>query len=250
MKQFILIFTLFCFLITHGQEKFVEIDGQRFHIKHFRTNEITVIFENGMSDSLEVWGFIPDSVAKFASVFLYDRADIGKSDTSRIERTIPNVVSELRWILEKEDIKPPYVLVGHSLGGCITRYFVSKYPQEIKSLLLLDPSPEKFWNRMTDKELKEYIKGGNEWYHTKFKKRYWKEWYQFIPNLKYMENLNIPKELPVILVSASAWNWYKYQKEIIAGLKNAKHIELEGQHHIYKDHPQLIIEYIKTLTIK
>ena len=103
---------------------------------------------------------------------------------------------------------------------------------------------------MTEKELNEYIKGGNEWYHTKFKERYWKEWYEFVPNMKYMKDLNIPIDLPVILVSASAWNWYNYQKEIIVGLKNTKHIELDGQHHIYKDHPQLIIEYIKTLTMK
>jgi pimeloyl-ACP methyl ester carboxylesterase len=250
MRRFILIITLFCFSTTYGQERFVAIDGQRFHIKHIRSNEITVIFESGMSDSLEVWGNIPDSVAKFASIFLYDRADIGKSDTSRLERTIPNMVSDLRLILRKEDINPPYILVGHSLGSFITRYFVSQYPKEVKGLLLLDPSPEQFWNQMTEKELKEYIKGGNEWYHTKFKKRYWKEWYQFIPNMKYMEDLNIPVDLPVILVSASAWNWYKLQKEIVAGLKNAKHIELEGQHHIYKDHPQLIINYIKTLTMQ
>lgn len=75
---------------TYGQERFVSIDQQKFRIKAFGAGNITVIFESGLSDSLEVWGTIPDSIAKKSRVFLYDRADIGKSDTSRLERTIPN----------------------------------------------------------------------------------------------------------------------------------------------------------------
>lgn len=203
-----------------------------------------------MSESLEVWGSIPDSVAKFASVFLYDRADIGKSDTSRVKRTIPNMVAELKLVLGKEAINPPYILVGHSLGGFITRYFVSEYLEEVNGLLFLDPSPEAFWNQMSKRALRKYIEGGNEWYSTRFEKKYRKEWYEFIPNMKYMENLNIPKDLPVILVSASEWKWYKYQKQIISGLKNAKQIEIKGQHHIYKDHPRLTVDYIRSLVVK
>ena len=201
-----------------------------------------------MSDSLEVWGTIPDSVAKFARVFLYDRADIGKSDLSHNERTIPNIVSELKNILMDQNLDPPYILVGHSMGGMIIRYFASIYPDDVKGLLLLDPAPESFWKSMSKKELKEYIRGGTEWYETKFPPKYRKEWYYFIPNLEYMNTLTIDSNLPVILVSATAWNWYKYHEDILTGLKNARHIELEGEHHIFKNHPDLIIQYIKELT--
>ncbi len=237
----------FC-LILEGQERFVDIDGQNFRIKEFGTGKITVIFESGMSDSLEVWGSIPDTIASFAHVFLYDRADIGKSDTSKIERTIPNMVIELRTILKNQNINPPYILVGHSLGGLITRYYTSNYPNEVKGLLLLDPAPESYWNGMSNRDLKKYIKGGTEWYETKFPSKYRKEWYQFIPNLVYMKDLNIDKHLPIILVSATAWKWYKYHEDILVGFDNSKHIELEGEHHIFKNHPDLIINYIKELT--
>jgi pimeloyl-ACP methyl ester carboxylesterase len=247
MKSIFIIILMTFYLGLYGQERYINIEGQKFSIKEFGEGEITVIFESGMSDSIEVWDSVPDSVAKFTRVFLYDRADIGKSDTSRQLRTIPNMVNELRKILKHEDIDPPYVLAGHSLGGMITRYFSSHYADEVKGLLLLDPPPETFWDNMSKRELKKYIKGGNEWYRTKFARRYRGEWFQFIPNLEYMRNLNIPKELPVILVSASAWNWYNYHKEIIVGFENAKHIELAGEHHIHKNHPDLIIGYIKEL---
>lgn len=241
---------LFLYSCTSSQERYVTVDRQKYRIKEFGKGDITVIFESGMSDSLEVWGAIPDSVAKFTRVFLYDRADIGKSDTSRTERTLPNVVTELRNILDNQDIKPPYILVGHSLGGLIIRYFAGNYPGEVKGLLLLDPAPESYWHSMSEEELKEYIRGGNEWYETKFPERYRKEWYQFIPNLEYMNNLDIDKQMPVILVSATAWNWYRYHEDILACFENARHILLEGEHHIYKNHPDLIIEYIKELMNK
>ena len=250
MKNLFTIASIIFCINLYSQEKYVDVDGQKFRIKSFGKGEMTVIFENGMSDSLEVWGSIPDSVASFARVFLYDRADIGKSDTSHLERTIPNMIYELREVLKQEDIKPPYVLVGHSFGSLITRYFSSQYPNEVKGLLLLDPCPESYWEEMTDQELKEYVEGGNEWYRTKFKKKYRKEWYQFMPNIEYMANLDIPLDLPIILVSATAWNWYDYQKKIIIGFKNVRHILLEGEHHIFKNHPNLIVGYIKELTIE
>lgn len=247
MKKFLTIVLLLSCSCLFSQERYTNIDGQKFRIKVMGKGDITVIFESGMSDSLEVWDSIPDSISKFTRVFLYDRADIGKSDTSALERTIPNVVNELRKILKQEDIKPPYVLVGHSYGGLITRYYSSEYSDEVKGLLLLDPAPEAYWDEMSDKRLEEYVTGGNEWYRTRFEPKYRKEWYQFIPNLKYMKKLSIPKDLPIILVSATAWHWYKYQSKILIGFEKSKHIELKGEHHIYKDHPDLIIGYIREL---
>jgi pimeloyl-ACP methyl ester carboxylesterase len=247
MRQIATIMFLLCCNYLLGQERFVTIDQQKYRIKEFGTGNITVIFESGMSDSLEVWGSIPDSVSLYARVFLYDRADIGKSDTSRLERTIPNMVLELRNILNDQKIGPPYVLVGHSLGGLITRYFASKYPDEVKGLLLLDPAPESYWNSMSKRDLQKYIKGGTEWYRTKFPARYRNEWYHFIPNLAYMNDLKIDKDLPVILVSATAWKWYRFHEDILAGFNNSQHIELEGDHHIFKNHPGLTVKYIREL---
>jgi pimeloyl-ACP methyl ester carboxylesterase len=242
-------FTLLIFCLNlYGQERYVNIDGQKFRIKEYGVGDVTVIFENGMSDSLEAWGSIPDTVATFAHVFLYDRADIGKSDSSRLKRTIPNMVTELKSILKHENINPPFILVGHSLGGYITRYFSSQFPDDVKGLLLLDPAPEAYWQSMSKRKLKEYIERGNEWYRTKHAPKYWKEWYQFIPNMVYMKNLNISEDLPIILVSASESNWYKYHEKIITGFKNARHVELVGGHYIHIKYPDLTVKYIKELS--
>ncbi|MCG6185806.1 alpha/beta fold hydrolase [Maribellus maritimus] len=247
MKTFFANILIVISLAATSQERFTDIDGQKFRIKTLGDGDITVLFENGMSDSLEVWQSIPDSVAKFAKVFLYDRADIGKSDLSRQERSIPNMVSELKSILKKENIKPPYILVGHSLGGLIDRYFAYEYPEEVSGMLLLDPSAESYWKSMSKKKLKKYIEGGTEWYESRFKVKYRKEWYQFIPNLNYMNNLKIPKDMPIILLSAKQLEWSKYQPDIIEGFANAKLVELEGDHYTHLAHAELTINWIKEL---
>ena len=36
--------------------------------------------------------------------------------------------------------------------------FFTNYPNEVKGLLLLDPAPESYWNSMSKRELKKYIK--------------------------------------------------------------------------------------------
>jgi len=233
--------------LLQAQERLVTVEGLTYRIKTGGEGKVTVIFENGMSDSLEVWGSIPDSIASSARYFLYDRADIGKSDTSRSERTLPNQVTELRSILADQKISPPYVLVGHSLGGLLMRYYAANYPAEVKGLLLFDPAPESFWEKMSAKELKEYVEGGNEWYETRFEARYRKEWYQFIPNLGLMKKLRINPELPVILVSATAWEWYAYHEDILKGYRHTKHIELEGTHYIFSDHPDRAVSFIREL---
>lgn len=232
-----------------AQDRYSDINGQKFRFRELGTGKITVIFESGMSDSLEAWGNIPEQISAFAHVFLYDRADIGKSDFSRQERTIPNMVSELRSILEHEKIQSPYIIVGHSMGGYIARYYTSMYPRDVKGLLLLDPVAEAYWQSMSEKELEEYVKGGTEWYRTKHAPKYAKEWFSFIPNMAYMKDLKIPASLPVILVSSSESGWAKYQKEILKGLDNSKQVRLKSGHYIHRDHPEVTIGYIKELAI-
>jgi hypothetical protein len=115
MKSMITILCSLLCLSLYSQERFVDLDGQKFRIKEFGTGDITVLFECGMSDSIEAWQNIPDSVALFAHVFLYDRSGIGKSDPSELERTIPNMVYELHRILEQESFIKGFFTSPHPL---------------------------------------------------------------------------------------------------------------------------------------
>ena len=50
-------------------------------------------------------------------------------------------------MLEKAQIPPPYVLVGHSLGGFNVRVFAGRYPNEVAGMVLIDSSHPDQWAR-------------------------------------------------------------------------------------------------------
>jgi pimeloyl-ACP methyl ester carboxylesterase len=47
---------------------------------------------------------------------------------------------DLENALKAAGIRPPYVLIGHSLGGLNTRLFAYRNPEKVAGLLLVDPS--------------------------------------------------------------------------------------------------------------
>lgn len=102
----------------------------------------TIVFESGYGWGLDNWQPIREEVSKFAKMFMYDRASVGKSEKSNKPNHSLQSVENLRDLLQKVDIKPPYILVGHSFGGVNVRLYASKYSEEVAGVILLDSSHE------------------------------------------------------------------------------------------------------------
>jgi pimeloyl-ACP methyl ester carboxylesterase len=99
----------------------------------------TVILEAGLGDTLDVWRDIQPRIAAGCSrTIAYNRAGYGGSDVAEGPRDSATIVAELRAELKRRNIDPPYVLVGHSLGGLYMQYFARNYPKEVAGLLLVD----------------------------------------------------------------------------------------------------------------
>jgi pimeloyl-ACP methyl ester carboxylesterase len=54
--------------------------------------------------------------------------------------TADEVSTNLHAMLAAADIRAPYILVGHSLGGLYLQMFAKKYPEEVSGVVLLDSS--------------------------------------------------------------------------------------------------------------
>lgn len=105
----------------------------------------TVIFESGLGDTLKAWNAVqPQVAAGCARTVSYNRAGYAGSDVPDTPRDAAHVVEELRAALARRNIHPPYVLVGHSLGGLYMQYFARNYPGEVAGLVLVDSS---YWNQ-------------------------------------------------------------------------------------------------------
>ena len=103
------------------------------------------IFESGIGATSQNWATVQESVSEFAHTVSYDRLGLGWS-TPAVSKRIPSkVVEELRAMLRAAGIAPPYLLVGHSFGGLVVRYFAGKYPEEVVGAVLVDAMRTDEW---------------------------------------------------------------------------------------------------------
>jgi pimeloyl-ACP methyl ester carboxylesterase len=49
------------------------------------------------------------------------------------------VVYELHTLLEKANVRPPYILVGHSYGGWLVQLYASTYASQVAGIVLVEP---------------------------------------------------------------------------------------------------------------
>ena len=99
-----------------------------------------VVFENGLGASMDSWRNVFSEIGKDVTVFAYNRPGYGNSSEAISPRDGATVVDELRVLLRSRGLHPPYVLVGHSLGGLYVQLFLRKYPDEIVGMVLVDSS--------------------------------------------------------------------------------------------------------------
>ena len=114
-------------------------DLPHHHVHIEGTGPRTVVLESGFGDTLDSWQTIqPRIAAKCARTFSYNRAGYLDSDPADAARDSASIVGELREELRRRNLSPPYVLVGHSLGGLYMQYFARNFPNEVAGLVLID----------------------------------------------------------------------------------------------------------------
>jgi len=105
----------------------VSIGTHSLHIRCIGQDSPTVVIDTGLGDTLERWDAFQSQVVQFAHVCTYDRAGYGSSDTGPLSRHSQRLADELQQLLENADIRGPYVLLGHSLGGLTMQAFPELY---------------------------------------------------------------------------------------------------------------------------
>jgi pimeloyl-ACP methyl ester carboxylesterase len=102
--------------------------------------QAVVVFEGGGGASLETWNPIMPAVSTLAPVVAYDRAGTGESEWDGLPPTPERVGMRLRKVLAQLRVAPPYILVGHSWGGVLVRYFAAANSEEVAGVLYIDPT--------------------------------------------------------------------------------------------------------------
>jgi pimeloyl-ACP methyl ester carboxylesterase len=136
----------------------IDVGGHRLHF-HASGSGPVVVFDAALGGSSISWTPVQPEVARFARACTYDRAGFGWSDAGPMPRTAGRIADELRVLLDRSGEPPPYILVGHSFGGLVTRIFAKRYPDVTGGLVLVEAAQPEDWTNPGGTELDKLLRG-------------------------------------------------------------------------------------------
>lgn len=236
----------------------VDIGGYGLNVKVEGKGGPTVIFESGLGGGIGVWTNVQPEIAKLTRTFCYDRAGLGESDKSTLERTSANQVKELHTLLEKTKVKGPYIIVAHSIGGFNARLFADNYPEEVAGIIFVDSAHEEMFNLYKLIAPKEYESTRTEFVNPEGT---FNDLLNSAAEVRKVRKNDAIRNIPITVLSAENTDlkvpgpilvgWAQLQKDISALSDKSKQITVKGAGHmIQDDNPQAIIDEIKEMISK
>ncbi|WP_313799667.1 alpha/beta hydrolase [Cytobacillus sp.] len=235
------------------KEMFVKISDCKLYAKLWGDNngKPTVIMDAGYGDFSKAWDSVIGDISLLSNVLIYDRAGLGKSETSSNPRTSREMVKELKELLIKAKIKPPYILVGHSFGGVNMRMFATEYQNEVCGLILVDSTPEDYKERFLPTMSQDFQQAYNKQFV------YEGNYDEFMESLKQLKETRLKLNVPLIVLSAgkkahyskeSQELWNEMQREILEISSDGELVIAQNSaHYIQNDEPELVVSAINKL---
>jgi pimeloyl-ACP methyl ester carboxylesterase len=99
-----------------------------------------VVLEAGAFNTLDTWRDVHVPIAGFARACAHDRPGRGESGPAPAGLDPRGYVTLLAAGLRGAGEAPPYVIVGHSMGGLIAQLFAVERPADVAGIVLVDSS--------------------------------------------------------------------------------------------------------------
>lgn len=199
---------------------------------------VTVILLSGAGSTTETWSKVQQPISLLARVCSYDRLGVGRSDPlpAGQQQSVHGIVSDLSHLLKAAKIKPPYILVGHSIGGLYARAYDKQHHSEVAGMVLIDSSHEEQIWRFAQSEpgaLSEYPR----WRDRKFMLSQ-----GFLPPLQHVQ-WKFSKPLIVLEHGIpSDPVWHEMQLDLASRSPEGRLVKAtESSHYIQKLQPDLVI---------
>lgn len=144
MRYWLLLF-IFSANIALGQTKHATVDGKKMGYQSYgletrKPGAPILVFESGLGSGGGSYGLLFPALSQKTAGIAYDRNGLGRSEPDTTIKSDGDVARRLHALLKELKVQPPYILVGHSLGGPFIRLFTAFYPNEVAGLLFIDPT--------------------------------------------------------------------------------------------------------------
>lgn len=109
-----------------------------------------LVFQSGFGDGKAAWDSLLPHLPAGMPRYVHERPGNGDTPAVDTPRDPCSVAAELHAALQSQALSPPYLLVGHSLGGLYQYAFARLYPDEVAGMVLVDPTHRDNWQAIKD----------------------------------------------------------------------------------------------------
>ena len=93
---------------------------------------------HGVTDNGRCWGRLADTLAKEFDVILVDQRGHGQSSAPTSGYRLDNHAADVHGLIKHLELDEP-ILIGHSLGACVSLRAAANHPERISRIVLIDP---------------------------------------------------------------------------------------------------------------
>ena len=247
-------------------DRTIQLEGHRVNVSESGSGTPEVVFESGLGEDTSTWTDIRPQVAALSRCFFYDRPGIGKSKAlPRIRGKLGHGL-RLHSILQAANVRPPYVLVGHSLGGAIVLMYAHLYPTEVSGLVLVDPANPRLddllHSHMSAADWEARQKALDE-AMPKMPTAVQAELKAYQRSGKEVEEVTPLPDVPVVLLTGTKKNpefpsnpleqdlKLELHNGLFARIPRAKHVLVpNSRHYIQNDAPEVVVEAVREIVAR
>jgi len=144
----------------------VDIGGYKLHINCAGPdNDLpTIVVESGQGTPSLAYHWLQKDLSRTGKICLYDRAGVGWSEASDFPRDSKQISTELHTLLNKANIKRPFVFAGHSIAGFHMRVYTDMYPDDVAGIVFIDSSHPNQMEMPEDMTFEQAIEDGRVFY--------------------------------------------------------------------------------------
>lgn len=235
----------------------IDIGGYGLFVNCYGKGKPTVIFESGYGGGDEDWASVQPEISQITRTFSYCRAGLGYSDPSPLRSTSLNQVHELHSLLKNAKVKPPYIIVAHSIGSYNASIFAGLYTNEVAGIVFVDPSLENQLDdikNLTPTKYKEFLST------FPYPEQSLKDMMLSADEVKEIRKKDSLRNIPVIVLGADelinpSYPEYKVINKRIKDLKALAALSNKGKfifvknsgHYIQSAHPEVVMNAIKDI---
>lgn len=216
-----------------------------------------IVLINGGSGPIEGWMKVLPEVSKLSSVFSYNRFGVAGSDKPKNAQDGITIVENLREALKIVGLEPPYLLVGHSLGGLYANLFARLHSNDIVGVIFLESSHPN--DISLDKYQGKFVKTINKMFSifdSLSSQKQFSEVNFVKQTVSQIQQIDSFPEIPIYVITGGKENRMmpeearqrrlENQLELLSLSKNSKHIVAKNSGHFPQlSEPKVLIETIK-----